>query len=237
MSEKSEFVFEDACLKSYETFKSYTGRLNHAAQQFIDARDAGKEWQECSSSENEHAHSLCKVPVIVAKYAGNAELMRYIDESTKIFQTNKHAIISARLFARLLEHSLLTGSDPVDSIHWGLSDNSIPAEEKAILELVTSHEKVHQWCVFSSKIGKVPSNPASPYLNGAVKGSVLKLVLSEGSVEAAIAHPSHSEEHMAVIKSALSQEADEVDVSNTNAVVSAFGLSCSLPGQLSYAYS
>ena len=230
VSEKSDFVFDEACLKSYETFKSYTGRLNHAAQQFVQARDAGKEWHECSSPDNDNAHSLCKVPVIVAKYAGNTELMHYIDQSTKIFQTNMHAINSARLFARLLEHSLLTGSDPVDSIQWGLHDNGIPSEEKAILELVTSKDKVHQWCVFSSQIGKVPSNPSSPYLNMAVKGSALRLFLSEGSVEAALAHPSHSEEHKAVIHSALSQEADEVNVGDINTVVSAFGLSCSLPG-------
>lgn len=232
MADKSAFIFEDVCLKSYEAFKAYTGRLNHASQLFVEARDSGKEWRACASAESDHAHSLYKVPSIVAMYAGKPELITMVDESTKVLQTHEYAIISARLFARLLEHSLLTGSDPVDSIHWGLSESTLPRDEKSILEMVTSPEKVQQWCVFASKLNKVPSNPASPYLNMLVRGNLLRLVLSEGSVEAAIAHSSLSEDHRSVIQSALSHEADAVDVNNINTVVSAFGLSCVLPGEV-----
>lgn len=230
----SELSTEAAASLSYDTFKTYTGRLNHAAKMFVEARDAGKPWEECVGSESIDAHSLTKAAVVVARYAGTPALIDQIDMSTKLLQTAPVAITGARLFARLLEHVLLTGDSPATTIGvWGLSaEAAFPEEERKLLELLTSEEKLTAWCGFCSKLAKVPKSPENPYLSMLVQRNVLLLLLSEGSLEAAVAHESLAAEHQAVVDAALAEEAAEVSLADISQVISAFGLSCALPGSV-----
>ena len=54
---------------------SYDGRLNHVVKEFMEAVSAGKGPAEAGNPENMHAHSITKVPLIVARYAGQPEMM------------------------------------------------------------------------------------------------------------------------------------------------------------------
>lgn len=54
---------------------SYPGRLNHVVKEFQEAVSAGKAVDKAGSDENHQAHSITKVPIVVARYAGKPEMM------------------------------------------------------------------------------------------------------------------------------------------------------------------
>lgn len=51
------------------SFEAYTGRLNAVSKDLVKAVQAGKVYPDAAASNNQ-AHSLVKVPIVVARYGG-----------------------------------------------------------------------------------------------------------------------------------------------------------------------
>lgn len=51
--------------------------------------------------------ALMKIPIIVARYAGNPNMIAKLDACVRIHQTNEKIVVAARFVARLLEKIVL----------------------------------------------------------------------------------------------------------------------------------
>lgn len=110
MATEGEFVPQSAATASYEFFKTYTGRLNHPSKHFVESWDAGKGWEDCACVDHQ-AQGIIKTPLLVARYAGSAELDLKIKSAVDVLQVSELSISASKLSAKILERILLTGCE------------------------------------------------------------------------------------------------------------------------------
>lgn len=244
IAEKGEFDLEDASEKMFNYFKDYpnaevtgyVGRLNHAPKGFVEARSANKPWSECGQDYFQ-ANGLAKVPLIVARYAGDAQLQAKVKAMVGILQNNKLSVDSCALYARLLESIVLNPQHPRDAIKSVLqSTSNLSVYERNVLTFVDSDAKISEWLDFSDSLANLElAADETVYSRMGVKGAILNTYLSSESFDLP-----------AVIQSIASTESPEgavlkrfqgicTDVRDgdytLNQVASAVGLSCALPGE------
>jgi hypothetical protein len=63
---------------------AYDGRLNHMVKQFMEAVSAGKDLREAASPDNVQAHALTKVPLVVARYAGDPRMIDKVKQQRSL---------------------------------------------------------------------------------------------------------------------------------------------------------
>lgn len=242
---QGEFKVEEASESMFQFFKDYpnpeitgyAGRLNHAPKGFAEARAENKPWAECAQDDDQ-ANGLTKVPLIVARYAGDSQLHDKVKSMVGILQNNKLSVDSCVLYARVLEAVALNPQHPGVAIASVLSsaDNLTPYE-KNVLAFVNSDAKITEWVDFSDALNALELLPEeSPYSRMGVKGAVLNALLASDALDlpatlqavAATETPAG-----AVLKrfqaGAACADVREVELT-VNQVAAAIGLSCALPG-------
>ncbi|KAL6062138.1 ADP-ribosylation/Crystallin J1 [Balamuthia mandrillaris] len=108
---------------------SYTGRLDHSMKGFLANVKAGKKYPECGS-DDEQANGMARICSIVARYAGQEELLDRVDEAIRMTQNTDKAVAMGMAAARALEYVIL-GSSPKDAIQATLSDLRSPTRKHA----------------------------------------------------------------------------------------------------------
>lgn len=241
---QGEFKLEEASEAMYQFFKDYpnaevtgyAGRLNHAPKGFAEARAANKPWAECAQDDFQ-ANGLAKVPLIVARYAGDGQLLDKVKVMVGILQNNKLSVDSSVLYARVLEAIALNPQHPRDAIASVLSSSeNLSLYEKNVLAFVNSDAKILEWVDFSDSLANLELGPdETPYSRMGVKGTILNKLLASETAELsatlqAIAATETPEG--AVLKRFQGVCTDVRDAEVTmNQVTSAIGLSCALPGR------
>lgn len=99
-------------------FKNYKGRLNSLSKKFLEQWDAGARWPTCGVAGDTQAHSLVRVPVIVARYAGKSECRDMVADAVRVHQTSQAPVDYAQAMAALLERIIL-GVSVQDALKWG----------------------------------------------------------------------------------------------------------------------
>lgn len=66
---------------SVAAYKAYSGRLNSLSKRFLDGWAAGARWPSCGVAGDTQAHSLVRVPPLVARYAGNPALRDMVSDA------------------------------------------------------------------------------------------------------------------------------------------------------------
>lgn len=85
-----------------------------------------------ASNEDSTFYAAAKVPVIVARYAGSPQLLRFVDEAVSIQQDNQCVKTAARVFARLLERVIL-GNTVTEAFAWAKDTQCFDDDEKQYL--------------------------------------------------------------------------------------------------------
>jgi ADP-ribosylglycohydrolase len=129
MSSKGYFDAGDVCQEMYQHYSGFSGKLSRVSQKFIDHRARGSSWNQCASDDDVQFLCICKVPIIVARYAGSPTLMEKITEAVQIHQTNARVVAAAKLAARLLEQVIL-GNSILDTLLYFRNSASLSLEEK-----------------------------------------------------------------------------------------------------------
>ena len=112
--------------------------LGPVSKHFLNTREGGAlQWEQCASSTDTQCLGLVKVPLIVARYAGNPKLLTMVEECTKIHQTSEAVLVVCRLAARLLEKVIL-GMTIRESLAWAFGDDKLPKEERLYLQSLSS---------------------------------------------------------------------------------------------------
>ena len=99
-------------------FKAYSGRLNSLSKKFLEQWDAGARWPTCGVAGDTQAHSLVRVPAIVARYAGKSECRDMVADAVRVHQTSQAPVDYAQALAALLERIIL-GVTVQDALKWG----------------------------------------------------------------------------------------------------------------------
>ena len=99
IEENRDLRVSAAASSMYTFFKSYSGRLNHVPKLFMESHDSGKPFSECSQEDNQ-AHGIVKVPLIVAKYFDLPELLDKVDDVVNILQKSPTSLTASRILAR-----------------------------------------------------------------------------------------------------------------------------------------
>lgn len=124
--------------------KDYVGRLSHVPTLFLEARRAGKPWEECNFDDYQ-AYGIAKVPLIVARYAGSPELETHIKSLVQILQKNELSLESSVLVGKLLERILLHSESPSIALENLLHSPGLSDFQKNVISFVTSDSKIRQW--------------------------------------------------------------------------------------------
>ena len=106
-------------------FKAYTGRLNSINKKFLEQWDAGARWPSCGVSGDTQAHSLVRVPPLVARYAGAAPLRDAVSDAVRVHQADTAPADFAVALAAILERIVL-GATLSDALKWAAFDKSNP---------------------------------------------------------------------------------------------------------------
>lgn len=130
--EKGHVDAEDLRETSFQFCKTYTGRLNRVTQRFLEQRKLGNEWSQCVVDDDLQFLAMMKVPIIVARYAGNPAMLEKLDIAVSIHQTNEKILLAARFVAKLLEKIVL-GYSSAETLRWAKSSAAFCAEEKEYL--------------------------------------------------------------------------------------------------------
>jgi hypothetical protein len=213
--------------------KGYAGRLNHAPKQFVAAREAGKAWDECAQ-EDTQANGITKVPLIVARYAGQADLAEKIESMVRILQNTKISIDSSVLLGKLLERLLLSALSPHDAIDSLLQDAAgLNTFQRNILAFTTSSGKISHWVAFSEALDTVPANASDAHQVNRIKGQVLGSYLRSLDLTVAIQEAPLSAGDKEVVGKYWPKEVRggaEAEAAVLK-MASAIGISCTLPGR------
>ena len=172
LAEKGHLDLEHCREASFRFCKSYTGRLNKSMQKFLENRELGKDWSECAVEEDMQFLAMMKIPIIVARYAGNPTLMDKLDAAVRMHQTNVRVITAARFVARLLEKIVL-GFSAAEALRWAKTGVEFSAEEKEFLSFLDDGENVP----FSAAADKYGLNGQLP---GCLKASLYGVKIFRG---------------------------------------------------------
>jgi ADP-ribosylglycohydrolase len=88
-------------------------------------QDEGARWPSCGVAGDTQAHSLVRVPALVARYAGAAPLRNAISDAVRVHQADTAPTDYALAFAAILERIVL-GASLSDALKWAAFDKSNP---------------------------------------------------------------------------------------------------------------
>ncbi|KAK3264704.1 hypothetical protein CYMTET_26573 [Cymbomonas tetramitiformis] len=119
----------------FASFKTYKGRLNHASKGFMLNMEKGRRWPHCGVDDDQ-AHSLVKVAIVVARYAGKPEMLEKMEQAIRVHQDNELAVEMGLAAAQVLERIVL-GSTIAEALEWATSNARGAGARSAIREAVT----------------------------------------------------------------------------------------------------
>ncbi len=131
-------------------YKAYTGRLNSLSKRFLEQWDGGARWPSCGVAGDTQAHSLVRVPAVVARFAGSAACRDAVADAVRVHQADQAPIDYAQAFAALLERVVL-GAPITDTLKWAAfskdKDNLLYDDQRkevanALAEIDTDARKV-----------------------------------------------------------------------------------------------
>jgi hypothetical protein len=227
VSSSREFDADAISALNYEFFKSYSGRLNSCTKKFIENRDAGNPWHECHVEHHE-AQGIIKVPLLVARYGGTAELLDRVDDAVNIIQNSPQSQHASKLLAVILERVLLTGDTPADAIRWASNDDQssrLSSEAAKLLNIVLNEPLLHAWSQFNVALGEGMELFPRMMLSGKLFAAVIQ-TLDLQSAFATVEMSDVEREHVERAR----QTMHAIDTVTLQQEVAALGLSCGLPG-------
>ncbi|KAG9404108.1 hypothetical protein AC1031_005647 [Aphanomyces cochlioides] len=163
----------DYATESYKTMKAYSGRLNGVFRDFIANVEAGKVYPDLAS-DHPDTQGLNKVPLLVARFAGQQDLVDIVRAAVKVHQRPKIAIEVAVAGAIILENIILHGSSPRDAI---MSAEKDPRVDASVCDIITSVLKDVK--TSSDVTAAIETYDKSCPLPGAFHG-ILFVLLSDG---------------------------------------------------------
>jgi ADP-ribosylglycohydrolase len=231
LSQVGSFDAEQFAKKSHEFFSSYEGRLNHAPKGFCENMNSGKNCYECAT-EDFQANGIIKMPLMVAKYAGNPELLVFAKASVSMIQNSKLSEDSSELIALILERIIQNDESPEDAIRWFASAEggaAVPASVKGFLRFANNDALILEW-----------TNVKSNFPDFSLWAKALQYVVDADSVEVGLqtllAATEDEKERSDITGIIQAVQADAMpapeDGYSMQQRVASLGLSCALPGCL-----
>lgn len=211
--------------------KDYAGRVSHIPKLFVEARNAGKPWNECNFDDFQ-ATGIAKVPLVVARYAGSEELVPNIVSLVRVLQNNKLSVECSVLVGKLLERILLHSETPAEALRNLPADSQLNEFQKNLLHFASSDELLRKWitlidalnAVDASKVPKIKSKLLLHYLNH--HGDSLPK-----AIETVVLDSAEENNLLSTVHRQCLVEAGETELSPMK-VAKAIGMSCALPGNL-----
>ncbi|KAG9404107.1 hypothetical protein AC1031_005646 [Aphanomyces cochlioides] len=169
----------DYATESYKAMKAYSGRLNGVFRDFIANVEAGKVYPDLAS-DHPDTQGLNKVPLLVARFAGQQDLVDIVRAAVKVHQRPEIAIEVAVAGAIILEHIILHGTDIRNAIVAAEKDTRVHASVREIIASVLKDvESSSDVTAAIEKYGK------SCPLPGAFHG-ILFVLLSDGHLVSSV---------------------------------------------------
>ncbi|KAF0688687.1 Aste57867_19716 [Aphanomyces stellatus] len=122
----------DYAADSYKALKAYTGRLNGVMKEFIANVDAGKVYPN-QGGDHPDPQGLNKVPLLVARFAGQSDLVDIVRQAAKVHQEPAIAVDAAVAGALILERIVLSGSSIRDAIAATKDDARVAASIQQLI--------------------------------------------------------------------------------------------------------
>eukprot|EP00981_Chlorochromonas_danica_P008499 scaffold2205_cov183-Ochromonas_danica.AAC.24 len=165
-----------------EGAKGYSGRLNHVTKTFVANRVAGKSWEDCNV-EDSQANGIAKVPLIVARYAGHANLVHKIEEMIHVLQKPVISVESSVLVGKLLERILLHDESPAIALHAIREQHgeSLTIFQRKVLDFVLNEEPIKEWLKFYTFLESQPIDSNDGFRNMRITGQVLTTLLTSST--------------------------------------------------------
>lgn len=116
MARLGGFDAADFANESVAFFASYAGRLNSVMAHFLSAERAGRRWPKSAVADSQ-AHSLVKVPLLCARYAGSGRLDQMVERAVRVHQDDEMAVGVGVRAARILERVIL-GDSVAEALRW-----------------------------------------------------------------------------------------------------------------------
>ncbi|KAF0688688.1 Aste57867_19717 [Aphanomyces stellatus] len=110
-----QFSPTDYATASYDAMKVYPGYRNGVMCDLIANVEAGKEYPALAS-DHPDTQGLNKVPLLVARFAGQSDLVHIVRQAVKVHQNSAVAIEAAVAGALILERIVISGSSIRDAI-------------------------------------------------------------------------------------------------------------------------
>lgn len=110
-------------------------------KKFVANVQAGQAYPD-AAVEDDQAHGLVKVPLLVARFAGQPQLDRHVRAAVA---THQHSDLVANLTvaaARMLEFVVLGNSGIRDALRWGLRGTTLDPASTALLQDVVDAQDV-----------------------------------------------------------------------------------------------
>ena len=125
LASNGALVPERYAAESAAEFRAYPGRLNSISKTFLAQLDAGAQWPSCGVDGDTQAHCLVRVPALVARYAGKAELRSAVADAVRVHQTHPAPGDYALAYAAILERVVL-GAPLAEALKWAAFDKGNP---------------------------------------------------------------------------------------------------------------
>jgi ADP-ribosylglycohydrolase len=123
---------------SFESIQAYKGRLNGCFKVFRDNYEKGNEWQDCGDPEDTQAHSMIKVPTLVARYYA-LEPAAFVEKVTSFFlmhQSHPMAKDFGVASALILKRIVNDGDSIADAVKWTQASELVADQVKEALQKV-----------------------------------------------------------------------------------------------------
>lgn len=125
LAKEGKLVPERLAEDSYAYFKAYTGRLNSLSKKYIELWEGGARWPSCGVRGDSQAHSLVRVPAIVARYHGKPEMQDMVVDAVRVNQDDQTAIDYAVAYAVILER-VVQGASVSEALKWAAFERKPP---------------------------------------------------------------------------------------------------------------
>lgn len=122
---------------SAAAYAAYKGRLNSVMKKFTANVQAGKGYPD-AAVEDDQAHGMVKIPLIVARFAGQPQLEGHVRAAVATHQRTSNLVANLTVAtAKLLEFVVLGHGGVRDALRWGLGGGPGPgALDPASAELL-----------------------------------------------------------------------------------------------------
>lgn len=125
LAKEGKLVPEKFSEDSYAFFKAYKGRLNSLSKKFVELWEGGARWPSCGVKGDSQAHSLVRVPAVVARYYGKPEMEQMVIDAVRVHQDDQTAIDYAVAYAYILERVIM-GATVAEALKWAAFEKKPP---------------------------------------------------------------------------------------------------------------